>query len=126
MTKTSLQKYARTLQAMAARVGDTVDRLAESVQTPVGGLADGSSATPQHLADLGTDAYTQELDSALLENETYIKGEVTAALGRIEGGTYGACERCGKSIPAARLTAVPYTRFCTACSEATHDGAPVK
>jgi RNA polymerase-binding transcription factor DksA len=126
MTKTSLQKYARTLKSMAARVGSTVDGLVESVQSPVGGQADGGlSGAPQHLADLGTDAYSQELDSALLENESYLKTEVDAALGRIESGTYGACERCGKSIPAARLTALPYTRYCAACSEATNDGAAV-
>jgi DnaK suppressor protein len=126
MTKSGLQKYARTLGAMAARVGGTVEALAESVRSPVGGQGDGGlSGAPQHLADLGTDAYTQELDSALLENETYLKGEVDAALGRIEGGTFGTCERCGKSIPAARLDALPYTRYCTACSAATQDGAAV-
>ena len=38
--------------------------------------------------------------------------EVDAALVRLEGGTYGNCEVCGKPIGAARLEAMPATRFC--------------
>ena len=40
---------------------------------------------------------------------------VQAALGRIEKGTYGKCERCGKDIPPERLEAVPAARLCIAC-----------
>src|SRR5580704_10414345 len=38
--------------------------------------------------------------------------EVDAALVRMEAGTYGTCEVCGKPIGAARLEAMPATRFC--------------
>ncbi len=38
--------------------------------------------------------------------------EVDAALARLEAGTYGTCEACGKPIVAARLEAMPATRFC--------------
>jgi RNA polymerase-binding transcription factor DksA len=38
--------------------------------------------------------------------------EVDAALLRVEAGTYGTCEVCGKPIGAARLEAMPATRFC--------------
>jgi DnaK suppressor protein len=38
--------------------------------------------------------------------------EVDAALERLEGGAYGNCEVCGKPIGAARLEAMPATRFC--------------
>ena len=40
--------------------------------------------------------------------------EVEAALTRLEAGTYGICEACGKPIGAARLEAMPATRFCIA------------
>jgi RNA polymerase-binding transcription factor DksA len=36
--------------------------------------------------------------------------EVTAALGRIEKGTYGTCEVCGKPIEMERLEANPSAR----------------
>jgi DnaK suppressor protein len=38
--------------------------------------------------------------------------EVDAALARLEGGTYGKCEVCGKPIAAARLEAMPMARRC--------------
>lgn len=40
---------------------------------------------------------------------------VQAALGRIEKGTYGKCERCGKDIAPERLEAVPAAKLCIAC-----------
>jgi RNA polymerase-binding transcription factor DksA len=38
--------------------------------------------------------------------------DVEAALARIDGGTYGTCEICEKPVTAARLEAMPSTRFC--------------
>jgi DnaK suppressor protein len=40
--------------------------------------------------------------------------DVEAAIERLEAGTYGICERCGNPIEAARLEALPATRFCIA------------
>ncbi|QXC62020.1 TraR/DksA C4-type zinc finger protein [Aquihabitans sp. G128] len=39
-------------------------------------------------------------------------GEVEAAMGRLDEGTYGTCEVCGTAIGADRLDAMPATRFC--------------
>ncbi len=38
--------------------------------------------------------------------------EVERALAKIDAGTYGACEVCGKEIAEPRLEAMPTTRFC--------------
>jgi hypothetical protein len=42
--------------------------------------------------------------------------EVRDALARIDNGTYGTCQSCLKKISAARLEAIPYTRFCVECA----------
>jgi DnaK suppressor protein len=42
--------------------------------------------------------------------------EITAALRRIEQGTWGRCEACQGAIGWQRLRAMPETRRCTACS----------
>jgi DnaK suppressor protein len=42
--------------------------------------------------------------------------EVRLALGRLEDGTYGACEGCGDDVALERLDAVPFTRHCVPCS----------
>lgn len=41
--------------------------------------------------------------------------QVEAAIERLEEGTYGNCERCGKPIAPARLEAKPAARRCIAC-----------
>lgn len=38
--------------------------------------------------------------------------DVESALGRLDDGTYGTCEVCEKPVTAARLEAMPSTRFC--------------
>ena len=41
--------------------------------------------------------------------------EIDAALGRVEAGTYGFCEACGKPIPQARLEVLPEATLCVSC-----------
>jgi DnaK suppressor protein len=66
-------------------------------------FADSSQVT----AERGeTDVLVSELRNAL--------HDVEDAIGRIESGTYGICERCGKPIEEARLEAIPATRYCIA------------
>lgn len=62
-------------------------------------------------ADSAADEFDHELAVSLLAAERNALGEVTAALERIRAGTYGVCELSGKRIPAARLKAIPWTRF---------------
>lgn len=40
---------------------------------------------------------------------------IDRALAKIEEGTYGICDRCGKPIPDARLEARPESVFCVDC-----------
>lgn len=42
---------------------------------------------------------------------------LTRALGKIEGGPYGTCERCGNEIAAERLEALPWARLCIECKQ---------
>jgi RNA polymerase-binding transcription factor DksA len=41
---------------------------------------------------------------------------IRAALGRIDGGTYGDCVKCGDPISQERLDVVPATPFCRTCA----------
>ena len=43
--------------------------------------------------------------------------DVNVALGKIEKGTYGICERCGEAISPERLEAIPYARLCMKCKQ---------
>jgi RNA polymerase-binding transcription factor DksA len=41
--------------------------------------------------------------------------DIDAALAKMAGGTYGACEACRSPIPVERLEAIPHARTCVAC-----------
>src|SRR5262245_13049015 len=113
MTREAIQQYRDQLQALAARLGGTVAGLVQDVRRPTGGeAAGGLSNTPLHLGDVGSEVFNQELDTTLLENEAFIRNETLAALDRIDRGTFGRCEACGRAIPAERLDALPYARHC--------------
>ena len=42
---------------------------------------------------------------------------VNEALDRLDSGDYGTCLRCEEPIPAKRLHALPWARYCVPCQE---------
>jgi DnaK suppressor protein len=44
--------------------------------------------------------------------------EVSAALRRLDAGTFGVCGNCDEEITPKRLAAVPWATFCIVCQEA--------
>ncbi len=52
----------------------------------------------------------------LLEN----LAEIDNALTRLESGSYGTCESCGRPIGEDRLTAIPSATLCIACAGRRH------
>jgi RNA polymerase-binding transcription factor DksA len=73
-------------------------------------------------ADFEEQATARENDEVLVA----LSGEgrdqlalVEAALGRLDAGTYGHCERCAKKIERPRLKACPYATTCLECARKT-------
>ena len=64
-----------------------------------------------HQADSATDEFDHEFALSQLSAQQDALYEVEAAMRRILDGSYGVCEQTAKRIPAARLKAVPWTRF---------------
>jgi DnaK suppressor protein len=72
------------------------------------------SSVDQHTGDLGTATFEREkADSIRISVEGQL-ADVDHALARLDAGTYGTCEMCGKKIPDERLKARPAARFCIA------------
>lgn len=73
------------------------------------------SLIDNHPADIASENYERAKDLSLHEKNRLLLEKVKEALVKIERGSYGYCENCGKPIPPERLAAVPYTEFCLAC-----------
>jgi len=57
-----------------------------------------------------------ELSPAREEQLQQRTEELEDALERLEAGTYGICESCGRPIDIERLEALPQTRLCIDCA----------
>ncbi len=85
------------------------------------------SSVDHHQADVGTETFDRERDLSILERVEAELHDVEHALRRLDDGTYGLCEACGKPISDDRLEAQPAARFCLedqakAEQEARHGG----
>jgi RNA polymerase-binding transcription factor len=63
-------------------------------------------------ADAGTATFEREKDLSLVNNIHDLMDRIDKALGKMDDGTYGLCDRCGKPIEKLRLKALPYANLC--------------
>ena len=70
------------------------------------------SSFDQHPGDSGTETFELEKNVSLLEQVEEELLEIEAAFQRLERGTYGTCQACGRPIGDERLEALPATRYC--------------
>ena len=80
------------------------------------------STYDQHPADLGSEVAARQVDLGLQQNTLRLLAQVDRALERLEEGTYGVCEECGRPIPMGRLLAVPSATRCVECAAALEQG----
>jgi RNA polymerase-binding protein DksA len=73
------------------------------------------STADNHLGDMASSTFDRELDYTLEEGAEAVLRRIEAALQRIENGSYGTCERCGKEIGEERLEVRPWANLCVDC-----------
>lgn len=83
------------------------------------------SSIDQHTADHATGTFTRSQDMGLWEEARIAQLEAEAALERLERGTYGTCERCGRPVGLERLEALPTARLCIECARELEESRPV-
>jgi RNA polymerase-binding transcription factor DksA len=125
ISEADARAYRHRLLALMSRLGRDRAQLKDEALRPAGGEASGSlSDVPLHLADLGSHSFDEELTLGLLENEEQLIEEINAALERLDQGVYGRCAACQQEIPRDRLQALPYARYCVACTRTRQRKTP--
>jgi DnaK suppressor protein len=105
-------KAGRRLKGERTRLqGMRDDLVREREEATVAGAGE-LSTVDQHPGDSGTETFELEKTVSLLEQVEDELQEVEAAFQRLEAGTYGTCQACGRPIGAERLEALPATRYC--------------
>ena len=102
--KPEWSKFYQNLLELRERLLHQMDGLAKESAEELAGYS-------LHMADSGTDNFDRDFALSLLSSDQDAIYEIEEALKRIEKATYGICELTGKTIPKARLEAIPWTRF---------------
>ena len=99
---------------LAVKRGDVLSALGETVAS----FSTGGRVGDEDLAQASHDEFVSlrlnGIDFQMLKL-------VEAALGRLDRGEYGACQRCDAPIAPKRLAAVPWALYCVRCQERAGD-----
>lgn len=113
---------AAELRQVRAELDVEVIRLEEEIVSAEEGLValilDSGDGAGDDQADAGSKAFEREHGMSLANNARDMLLQLHHALARIDDGTYGACESCGKPIGKYRLQAFPRATLCLVCKQA--------
>lgn len=114
MNKQQQRGYQPRLVELRKRLIEEVASAEQALREDI--LSPGDhSASRMHPGDQDVEGLDEQL--AIAQNEEQILEQAEAALQRIEDGTFGKCESCGRPISHARLEAIPYSAQCIQCAQ---------
>ena len=116
LTARELDEFREQLRSLVIRVRGKVSELEAEALRPAATGESNPDEQPAHEADPGVREAEESVALTILGSEEQILAEATAALARLEAGTFGICEKCGQPIAKLRLKAVPYARYCIHCA----------
>ncbi|HEY7540802.1 MAG TPA: TraR/DksA C4-type zinc finger protein [Methylomirabilota bacterium] len=115
-TQAIAKEFERRLREARRAVVRTVAGTNEELAT----LEPQARASSEEAGTMAVTGVLARLDAA----ERRQLDEIDAARARLAAGTFGVCEKCGGSIPLARLRALPAVRLCVACGRAAERRRP--
>src|SRR3990172_2249058 len=118
LTRKELGEFRRLLEDEKRRLMEELEAREEhtpEVEDQVG--MDIGGGYDEDLADVASSTFEREKGLALESSVQQMLAQVEKALGRIEDGTYGICQRCGDPIDIARLRVLPFATLCIRCKE---------
>ncbi|MEV5443488.1 TraR/DksA C4-type zinc finger protein, partial [Streptomyces sp. NPDC052644] len=106
------EEVAEARAELEGEVRRLQEELAASEAALSGLMRDSGEGAGHDEADTGTKNITREHEMALAANARATLEQTEHALQRLDAGTYGLCEVCGKPIGKARMQAFPRATLC--------------
>jgi DnaK suppressor protein len=113
-TEKELAKVRRELEAEAAGLRQDISSAESEIAARLG---DAVGDAGDDSADAGAKTFEREHELALTQNARELLAQTQRVLSKIDDGSYGVCESCGKPIGKARLQAFPRATLCVACKQ---------
>lgn len=92
-------------------------RLLDNNRSKLGEVEESGSDAGGDSADRAAASLDRDIMVDSAARETKEIRDIDAALAKIDAGTYGVCDECGKTIPLSRLEFMPNAPFCIECQE---------
>ncbi len=115
MAKKDTAKYKKLLLEKREEILKEIHDIAKESMKSQKGAPGEMSERMADTADMASDGYDRELSLNIASGEQEIIYEIDESLKLIKEGKYGKCLSCSKKIPAKRLNAVPYAKYCVQC-----------
>ena len=116
MDKKKLDYYKKLLMKLKENFLRDITNMSQDPGSQNGDSGD-ISGHVLHMADVATDMYDREFNLGLASSEREVLQKIEQAIKRIDEQSFGACVECEKTIPVARLKALPYVETCLKCQE---------
>lgn len=105
-----------TLRAVRARLQERRTELRERISRINVDLRREVTVLPRDAPDAAIVMENDEVLQAVDESARSELMQIDRALERLEAGSYGFCEHCGKPIEEKRLRVIPYAARCQGCT----------
>jgi DnaK suppressor protein len=112
LSKKELDEFASRLRDERAELSEQLTTIEDQTFAATQSDISGDVGVDDESADAGTATFEREKELSIEQNVRDLIQKIDRALKRIDAGTYGICERCGKPIEKARLKALPYVDLC--------------
>lgn len=115
MDKHKMDELRQALERRRGEVQIEIDQMSDEMRTIGQAQDEESGALGNHLADDGSNVMEAERLTTMTGDMGEMLSQIDAALVRMDEGTYGTCQRCGKAINPERLEAAPYVAYDIEC-----------
>lgn len=112
LTKKEIGDLRTRLQDERVELAAQLSTIEEDAFSTTQSELSGDVGLDDESADAGSATFEREKDLSIEQNVRDLLDKIDRALKRIDEGTYGTCEICGKPIEKARVKALPYVDLC--------------
>src|SRR3990172_1781272 len=108
LTKNEIDELEARLRSERVELAEQLTTIEDQTFAATQSDLSGDVGVDDESADAGTATFEREKELSIEQNVRDLIQNINRALKRIEAGTYGVCERCGKPIEKARIKALAY------------------
>jgi RNA polymerase-binding protein DksA len=112
LTAQEIDELRTRLESERGELADQLTTIEDQAFAATQSDMSGDVGVDDESADAGTATFEREKELSIEQNVRDLIAKIERALKRIDNGTFGVCEICGKQIEKARLKALPYADLC--------------